>query len=628
MKRINLDIVNRLGIGTRLIVLIASQVAILLIIGVAALSGLQFASSTAEELNDVVSEEVQLNRLATSVQDGLLRTVNDVYRGTITWQEAASSVVAAEQQFTMLWSEYEARAQARGQEAVLAELGEGLATLKQAFVEVRALVESENRSNLSLFVLNDMDDLVAPFITSLSDLLHSRQEEAEAEFAASKTASSFFLYAALAIILVGTALATLFGLVIYRSISRPIKELSETVTRVSEGDFSARADVTTDDELGELSTAFNTLLDERVSALVKAEQESERLNNSVINLIKAVSQLAQQRDLTVRAPVSEDITGAVADSLNLLAKETSNILLGVREISHQVADVSQRVKAQSDNVILVARNEQEEVKQTALVLRDSVTAMGRIAQEARQANERAESTARNTDEAVNSVLKSVEGIKSIRETIAETEKRIKRLGERSQEITGIVNLINSIAERTHILALNASMHAASAGEAGRGFAVVADEVQRLAENAREATAQISTLVNNIRVETADTVTTMNAAISQVADGTRLAEEAGRNMHLTKQATEQLVSAVQQIASSSVSQAEASRGLLERAKQIQNSTEQTGRELAEQTKNTEALVRFAQKLVQAIGVFKLPQPSMEKYGDTLEVEAFEPAKRAG
>ena len=119
-------------------------------------------------------------------------------------------------------------------------------------------------------------------------------------------------------------------------------------------------------------------------------------------------------------------------------------------------------------------------------------------------------------------------MEQIREIIRETEKRIKRLGERSQEITGAVNLINTIAERTHILALNARMHAASAGEAGRGFAVVADEVQRLAESSRAATSDIASMVNAIRVETVDTVDTMNRVIVQVAEGTRLAQEAGQN----------------------------------------------------------------------------------------------------
>jgi len=152
------------------------------------------------------------------------------------------------------------------------------------------------------------------------------------------------------------------------------------------------------------------------------------------------------------------------------------------------------------------------------------------------------------------------------------------------------------------------MHAASAGEAGRGFAVVADEVQRLAENAREATSQIATLVSSIQVETADTANAMNQAIAEVVEGSRLAEQAGEQMRKTQQTTAELVASVQQIAARSQDQARVSSALLERAKQIQNSTLQTGQQLMEQGQYTESLVDFAGSLLDSVRVFKLPVES--------------------
>ncbi|MBI3188783.1 MAG: methyl-accepting chemotaxis protein, partial [Gammaproteobacteria bacterium] len=358
-------------------------------------------------------------------------------------------------------------------------------------------------------------------------------------------------------------------------------------------------------ELGELASAFDKLLDERLANLAKAEKESESLNESVIQMIRYVSKLAQGKDLAVKIPVSEDITGAIGDSLNFLAKETAKILGEVKQTSNQVADISSVVKNHADHIISVANSERVEVEVTANMLRESVDAMNLIAMDAQNANKQADKTILNTQNALDAVISSVDGINSIRAVISETEKRIKRLGERSQEITGIVNLINSIAERTHILALNASMHAASAGEAGRGFAVVADEVQRLAENARQATSEISTLVNNIRIETSDAVSTMNTVITQVAEETRLAEQARRSMKETQTATSDLVGYVQHIASSSMLHAELSKKLLTRAKQIQDSSEQTGRELLEQTRHTDTLVKYSKDLVTSVGVFKLP-----------------------
>ena len=396
---------------------------------------------------------------------------------------------------------------------------------------------------------------------------------------------------------------TLF--MISRSVVKAMKKLQDTVVKVNEGDMEARSQLNRDDELGQLGKAFDKLLDERLHTLSESEKQTELLNESVINLIRSVSALAQDKDLAVKIPVSEDITGAIGDSLNLLSREISNTLQAVKETSSQVASVSNIVKDQSDHVIDVANLERKEVEETAGLLTEAVKSMNLIASSAQEANVKASSTIENTQQAVETVMLSVDGINSIRSTIGETEKRIKRLGERSQEITGIVNLINSIAERTHILALNASMHAASAGEAGRGFAVVADEVQRLAENAREATSEISTLVNNIRVETTDTVTTMNTAISQVAEGTRLAEQASLSMKQTQEATSDLVNSVKDIADRSISQAAASNKVLEKANQIKNSTEQTGRELLEQTKNTNKLVQYSADLVSSVGVFKLP-----------------------
>jgi len=377
-----------------------------------------------------------------------------------------------------------------------------------------------------------------------------------------------------------------------------------TVKQIGEGNYDSRTGLTGGDELSELGQSLDRMLNERVNALVQTERENEQLNDSIINLLQAVSQLSQ-KDLTVKVPVTEDVTGPVADALNLLTTETATVLQGVTRISEQVATASDTVKAQSDTVIAVADTERQAVDQTAAELATAADTMKQIAELAQTCNAAAETAIKTTQTALQTVTSTVSGINSTRDTIRETEKRIKRLGERSQEISGVVNLINTIAERTHILALNASMHAASAGEAGRGFAVVAGEVQRLAENAREATSQIATLVSNIQIETADTVNAMNAAISQVVDGSRLAEQAGDQMKRTQETTAELVAAVQQIASRSQEQARVSNELLGRARQIQESTRQTSQQLQEQTVHTTSLVEYARGLLNSVRVFRLP-----------------------
>ena len=346
-------------------------------------------------------------------------------------------------------------------------------------------------------------------------------------------------------------------------------------------------------------------LTERATAQKKAEDENEQLNNSVINILQAVNQLSQ-RDLTAKAPVTEDIIGTVADSINALADETSRVLLGVTDIAGQVADVSGKVKVQADQVTQTAEDERESVNRMVESLFEATQTMNQVAALAEQSNLSAEEATEVTDGALETVTGTVREMDSIRETIAETEKRIKRLGERSQEISSIVNLINTISERTHVLALNASMQAAVAGEAGRGFAVVAEEVQRLAESSRNATEQIGTLVSNIQVETNETINTVNKTIAQVVQGSDQAQKAGEQMRRTQEITAQLVNQVRSIANASEQQKAMSAQLLEAVQRIGESTENTAQQIVAQNQETDTLLEASRRLVESVSVFKLPQ----------------------
>lgn len=425
----------------------------------------------------------------------------------------------------------------------------------------------------------------------------------DAERALKQTASSSEIKTLVAI-LVSLPILLVIGFFITRHIVRNLQLFQSTIAKITAGDFDARVKINTRDELGVLAEAFNELLDSRVASLARAEKENEELNESVLTLLQAVAQLSR-RDLSVKAPVSENVTGAVADAINLMAGETAKVMSEVNNISADVTKASMTVQAHADSMLAAAELDREEVDRTANSLQQAAQSMRTIANLAQECNNVADSAIKTTQLALSTVNSTVSGINSTRDVIRETEKRIKRLGERSQEISGVVNLINVIAERTHILALNASMHAASAGEAGRGFAVVADEVQRLAENARQATQQISALVSNIQLETADTVNTMNSAIAQIVEGSRLAEQAGQQMQLTQQTTADLVASVKQIASASESQALAGQELLARSEHIRESSEKATAKLQEQASQTDNLMEYAKQLLATVRVFKLP-----------------------
>lgn len=406
----------------------------------------------------------------------------------------------------------------------------------------------------------------------------------------------------------GMIAVTLFIIVLgvsrfVNGLNTPLLRLQTTTKKIIDGDLEARCGIRSNDEFQAIGDAIDTILHDHIYALARIEEENATLNDSIVSMLETVTLLAN-KDLSIKAKVSEDITGPLADALNMMAGETSKVLNEVTVISGDVAETSNLVKAQSDNVLLLANKEQEEVNTTARELSLATNAMIQIAKLAEDSNIAAEEAIQTTRTAMSSVTDTVDSINVIRDSIHETEKRIKRLGERSQEISVAVNLINNISERTHILALNASMHAAAAGEAGRGFGVIADEVQHLAENAKEATSQIGTLVNNIQIETTSTVNTMNELITQVVDGSQLAEKAGTQMHETQTTTAELVSMVKSIADNATKQMEISRKLHERTDVIRESVRKTGVHLQEQTVHTDELVEQAMSLVASVGVFKL------------------------
>jgi methyl-accepting chemotaxis protein len=405
-------------------------------------------------------------------------------------------------------------------------------------------------------------------------------------------------------LLVMAAIAALIALRLARSINRPLAHFGGIVGRVAQGDNDARVNLPATDEIGHLGQAFDRMIDERIATQRGIEKENEQLNNSVVEIMTSVAGLAG-RNLNIKVPVNEDVTGAVSDAINMMTRSTASALGNVRRISNDVSTASESVRQRSDQVHGVAEAASTQATAASAELQQTAMALREMGEQAREANQHAERAIRSTGDAMEIVRATVSGISESRDQIRETEKRVKRLGERSQEITGVVNIIGQIAERTSVLALNASMQAVAAGDAGRGFAVVADEVKRLAENARQATQQIGSLVNAIQVDTAETIQAMNGTIAQVVDISRLADQAGGQMNDTRAATEQLAAAVRTIATSTQAQSDASKTLLNRAYELLQSSQRTVEALDAQRADTETLASSARDLVSTVGQFQLP-----------------------
>ncbi len=427
--------------------------------------------------------------------------------------------------------------------------------------------------------------------------------QAEADAPVAELSRSTLVRSAVIAIVVLAAVGGLMSLFL-RRFMQPIDTLHATVTAVAEGRTDARSRLEQADEVGELGRAFDKLLDERIAGLEEASKENETLNNSVIALLQTVFQLSN-KDLTVRAEVTEDLIGTLSASINQLSDATGATLNEVLGIAEQVRTASESVNRQAGEVDTTAKGEREALERMSLDLARASKHMTQVANLSERSNEAAERASSATESALRTVSTTVRGMDELRQVISETEKRFKRLGERSQEISSAVGLINTISERTHMLAMNASMQAATAGEAGRGFAVVAEEVQRLSESSRQATTTISQLVNNIQLETNETLYTMNRLITQVVAQSEQAQRAGEQMTLTQETTAELVKMVREIAGFSEQQSLLARELQLSVLKLNKGSEQTVSVVTEQTRSTAVLVDTSRRLAHTVSQFKLP-----------------------
>jgi len=440
-------------------------------------------------------------------------------------------------------------------------------------------------------------------VKAISDLIALTQRKDIERRANQDQAAESAKYLTLAIgtltLLVGAVAATL----VLRSLTRPIKRLLTVLGQLTEGDYTARVRLATKDELGQVGLALDQLLDERLESVANQAKENDRLNDSIIGLLQTVVQLSN-KDLTALAPVTEDIVGTVSSSINQLSHETGLALGEVQQIANSVRQTSEHVVVQATQVDTTARAERLALKEMSERLAQTIGQLGEVAALSQNSSQAATQAAAANDAAMRTVDATVRGMDTLRESISEMDKRFKRLGERSQEISSVVGLINTISERTHVLAMNASMQAATAGEAGRGFAVVAEEVQRLSENARQATGQISQLVHNIQSETSDTVFMMNRLIELVVKQSERAQDAGAQMVQTRDTTSALVGLVKQIAAFSQQQGELAQQLRLSVAQLNDGALTTSEAIALQNQSTSTLLSFARRLTETVGQFKL------------------------
>ncbi|BAU10310.1 methyl-accepting chemotaxis sensory transducer [Leptolyngbya sp. NIES-3755] len=406
----------------------------------------------------------------------------------------------------------------------------------------------------------------------------------------------------------GTALAV--GQLTARHMKRSTEDLRKQFQAVSQGNFNARAAVFAEDELGHLSTEFNqmtrvisTTTSEAQRKAEEQEQAKEDLQRQVIRLLDDVEGAARG-DLTVQAEVTADVLGAVADSFNLTIQNLREIVQQVKQAARQVSKGSTENEMFARSLSSDALRQAEELAVTLNSVQVMTNSIQRVAESAREAEEVARTASSTALKGGEAVERTVAGILEIRETVAETTRKVKRLAESSQEISKIVALISQIASRTNLLALNASIEAARAGEAGRGFAIVADEVRQLADRAAKASKEIEQIVLQIQGETGSVMTAMEEGTQQVIEGTRLAEQAKRSLEDIIQVSSVIDTLVRSITADTVEQTETSRNVAQVMQSVELTAQETSQEAQRVSGSLQNLVGVARDLLTSVERFRV------------------------
>ncbi|WP_426663088.1 methyl-accepting chemotaxis protein [Rhodanobacter aciditrophus] len=331
---------------------------------------------------------------------------------------------------------------------------------------------------------------------------------------------------------------------------------------------------------------------------------NQRNQEAIMRLLDEMGALAEG-DLTVKTTVTEEITGAIADSVNYAIDELRTLVTTINETSEQVSSSAQETQTTARHLADAAEQQAQQISTATSAINQIASSMDHVSKNSAESADVAERSVQIASHGAEVVRETISGMDSIRDQIQETSKRIKRLGESSQEIGSIVELINDIAEQTNILALNAAIQAASAGEAGRGFAVVADEVQRLAERSTSATKRIETLVQTIQSDTNEAVNSMEQTTAEVVAGARKAEDAGSALGDIERVSHDLSALIQNISSAARQQSAAATDISQSMNAIREITSQTSQGASRTADSIGTLAQLASDLRRSVAHFKLP-----------------------
>jgi twitching motility protein PilJ len=403
--------------------------------------------------------------------------------------------------------------------------------------------------------------------------------------------------------------AILAGVIFAQRITRPVNALMKVAERVGRGDLSQLAPVTSRDEIGQMAGTFNDSI-VRLRALVQTETERdeerrkrEDLQQNIIKFLDTVVEIGKG-DLTRRGEVTWDVLGNVVDAINLMIEEIASVVGDVRQAALRVTSGSRDTIKITGELALAAQAQSRDASSVTRSMADVAVSVRQVADGADRSAKAARQVLQVASRGEEAVRNSLASMQQIRAEVQTISKKIKSLGDRSLEISDIVNTIQDIAAQTHLLALNASIEAAGAGEGGLRFSVVADEVRKLAERATQATRDIATLIKGVQVETQEAVVAMEAGTREVESGYEVslkAEETLQEIGKISQSSAELAAEISQASQQQVRGAEAMTGAVQAIASAAVTTEQG---VQQSRQNVEQLAHLAEELTAKLSRFKL------------------------
>ncbi|HCI78350.1 MAG TPA: hypothetical protein DHW02_01515, partial [Ktedonobacter sp.] len=416
-------------------------------------------------------------------------------------------------------------------------------------------------------------------------------------------------------VIVATALAVLLSVIIIfltgglanLTIAFPLRRLAALTKDISGGNTNARASVIGRDEIALVASSMNSMLDNIVQLIQRTQAERDELQSQVEKLVSEVSG-AGEGDLRIQAEVTANALGVLADSFNYMVEELSSLVIRVKRVAHEVEHSTIETYDRMGQLVRSADVQIEQIARSAAEVEKMATASRQVAERAESLSKVAREARSTAHDGREAVQQTVQGIGRIQENVKDTASKVQQLGERSQEINNIVDVMSNIAHQTNRLALDASIQAAMAGANGKGFLAVAEDIRRLAERAKEQTRQITQLVRSFREDIGSVAVSMNDTERETQVGSQLTHAVGTSLESLFSVVERQAREVELISQVSIQQYQSSNTVAHIMGDVSLSTRQTGSSTHEASQNMERLARLAEQLRSSVEAFKVNEES--------------------